>query len=418
MSPMASPSRRGFLGGALAFGAGLAVGGRLGAPAAFAPGRPGPLNDDQASFVETTLGSLDRARIWDAHVHIVGLGTGNTGCWLNPAARSHINPLRRFRYEVYVRAAGITDEARADEQYLERLLALHRQANPSGKMVCFAFDYAVREDGSEDRARSELHTPNEYVLRLAREHPEIVPCVSIHPYRKDAVERLDRAAEAGARAVKWLPNAMGMDPLSERCDPFYERLATLGLPLISHAGDEQAVHVTSWQELGNPLRLRRPLDAGVRVVVAHCAGLGTVRDIDSGDLRTVPAFDAFMRLFDDERYKASLFGDISAMTQFSRAGRPLREVLISKHLGHRLLYASDYPLPAIDPLISTRTLENDGYIDGEQRIRLNGIYRKNPLLFDLLLKRLLSVSYKNAAYRFPDPVFQTAAFFGEPSVGG
>ncbi|MBX3128670.1 MAG: amidohydrolase family protein [Polyangiaceae bacterium] len=408
---MAGSTRRGFLGTTLAFGLGLGVGGRVGAPAAFAPGPPAPLDDDERELADKMLGSLDRAKIWDAHVHIVGLGSGGTGCWVNPAARSHARPLRRFRYEVYVRAAGVTDESRADQQYVERLLSLQRVANPTGKLLCLAFDYAVRQDGSEDRGRSEFYTPDEYVLGLAREHPELVACASVHPYRKDALDRLDRAVQAGAVAVKWLPNAMGIDPLSERCDAFYERLSELDVPLITHAGDEQAVHVDAWQELGNPLRLRRALDAGVRVVVAHCAGKGDVQDIDAGDLRRIPAFDAFMRLFNEERYKSSLFGDLSALTQVSRAGKPLRELLISKHLGARLLYGSDYPLPAIDPLVSTRLLAQDGYIDDDQREQLNRIYLKNPLLFDLLLKRMLRVSYKNATYGFADAAFQTADFF-------
>ena len=36
------------------------------------------------------------------------------------------------------------------------------------------------------------------------------------------------------------------------------------------------------RRIGNPLRLRRALDAGVRVVVAHCASMGQDRDLDAG----------------------------------------------------------------------------------------------------------------------------------------
>ena len=42
-------------------------------------------------------------------------------------------------------------ETDADAEYLASVLALHRAANPSGKLVLLAFDYAVREDGGEDR---------------------------------------------------------------------------------------------------------------------------------------------------------------------------------------------------------------------------------------------------------------------------
>jgi uncharacterized protein len=58
---------------------------------------------------------------------------------------------------------------------------------------------------------------------------------SIHPYAEDALARLDRAAAAGARAVKWLPSAMNIDPRAARCRPFYDRLAALGSHLTARA---------------------------------------------------------------------------------------------------------------------------------------------------------------------------------------
>ncbi len=37
------------------------------------------------------------------------------------------------------------------------------------------------------------------------------------------------------------------------------------------------------EHFGNPLLLRRALDAGVRVVVAHCGSMGEDRDLDRGE---------------------------------------------------------------------------------------------------------------------------------------
>ncbi len=67
----------------------------------------------------------------------------------------------------------------------------------------------------------------------------------------------------------------GIDPSSPRCDAFYEAMARLNISLLSHAGGEVALpsHVT--QDVNNPLRLRWALDHGVRVIVAHCASLGS-----------------------------------------------------------------------------------------------------------------------------------------------
>ncbi len=404
-------SRRGLLALGACFGLGATIGARMGLPAALAPGAPRQLRGRARALADEAFEGLDRARMWDAHVHVTGLGTGGTGCWVNPAMRQVLSPWRHFKFDVYRHAAGITDLARADQQYVDRLIALHRLANPEGKLIAYAFDYFVDDAGAERPSRSELYVPDEYVFSLAKQHPEILPCASIHPYRHDALERLNRAAQAGAVAIKWLPNAMGMDPASSRCDAFYDRLKALDLPLITHAGHEMAVHSPDAQELGNPLRLRRPLEHGVRVVVAHAASLGVVEDLDAPERLKMQSFDAFMRLFSDKRYEKLLFADISALTQFHRLSTPLRELLTATSLHKRLLNGSDYPLPCIDPLISTRMLEKNGFIAAEDRAGLNEIYAHNPLLFDFVLKRRLSVEYKDQTHSFSPSVFETAWFF-------
>ena len=43
----------------------------------------------------------------------------------------------------------------------------------------------------------------------------------------DALEALEHAASLGCIAVKWLPNAMNIDPSSARCDAFYEAMKRL-----------------------------------------------------------------------------------------------------------------------------------------------------------------------------------------------
>ena len=76
-----------------------------------------------------------------------------------------------------------------------------------------------------------------------------------------------------------------------------------------------------------------------------------------------------------------------------------------------MLNGSDYPLPAIDPIISTRMLQKHGLISAEDRPALNEIYAHNPLLFDFVVKRRVAVEYKDQTHRFSPSVFETAAFF-------
>jgi mannonate dehydratase len=260
---------------------------------------------------------------------------------------------------------------------------------------------------------SAFHTPNEYVLRLAARHEELLACASIHPYRVDAVERLDAAVEAGARAVKWLPNSMGIDPDSPRCDAFYRRLAELRIPLITHGGREYAVDMRHNQELGNPLRLRRALDHGARLVVAHCASFGSLNDLDEpeGERRQLQAFDLFMRLFTDAQYEDRLFADISGLTLVNRSARVLRELLMAQELHPRLVNASDYPIPALGFLFSPLKLEFEGFLTRGQRDLCNRISRVNPLLFDFVLKRTLAVESGGRSYRLSPATFETDWLF-------
>lgn len=418
-------SRRGVVGLGACFGIGALFGARLGIPEALAPGRPRAVRGRAARLVEEAMNGIDPTKMWDAHVHVTGLGTDDSGCWVNPRLRKPLHAWRHFQFDVYRHAAGITDLAHADRQYVERLLDLARLANPKGKLVVYAFDYHVDDAGQERPEASDFFVPNEYVFELAKRYPEIVPAASIHPYRSDAVERLNQAAKAGAVAIKWLPSSMGIDPASARCDAFYTRLAELGLPLVTHGGEELAVDSPDLQELGNPLRLRRALDKGVKVVVAHCASLGHVNDLDSPDRGArLPAFDAFMRLFNESRYEKLLFGDISAITQFHRIDRALEQLLIDPAHHKRLVNGSDYPLPCIDPLISTRLLVRRGFLADADRKLLNEIYDHNPLLFDFVVKRRVGVEYKNRTHLFSPSVFETRWLFergdqhGESGRGG
>jgi hypothetical protein len=178
----------------------------------------------------------------------------------------------------------------------------------------------------------------------------------------------------------------------------------LDLILLSHGGEEKAVEAEEDQKLGNPLLLRRALDHGVKVIVAHCAGLGANEDLDSKDHKAVDNFDLFQRLMDEKRYEGLVFGEISAMTQFNRSAK-LRTLLAREDLHERLVNGSDYPLPAVNLLIRTRPLVKQGYINADEADSLKEIYDYNPMLFDFVLKRTLRLP--GTAKGFPSSIFMT-----------
>ncbi len=387
---------------------------RFGLPWWWRVGPPRALEPEVGAWVEGKLAGLDLSAVWDTHCHVVGVGAGGSGCWVNPEMLSHANPWRRLQFDCYLAGAGISLGGDPDAEYLERLLALHRLANPAGKLVAFAFDYHIDDAGREVPEASTFFVPDEYVLRLAAEHDDLVACASVHPYRTDALARLDAAVAAGAVAVKWLPNAMGIDPASPRCDAFYARLVHHGIPLITHAGHESAVHADEHQEYGNPLRIRSALDAGVKVCMAHCGSLGEMRDLDAGKTggeRKRESFELFLRVFREPRWAERFFADISAVTFVNRADVVLRELLVAEDLHPRLVNGTDYPVVAVDPVISTRMLAMDGLLSDEDRSMCERVFEANPLLFDLVLKRSLRLQADGVTHRFADAVFETRRLF-------
>ena len=349
------------------------------------------LSDGAKQLVNAAFEGLDSNMIKDYHTHIVGIGYGNTGNYVNEEMLSNSHLFKHLKFKVYLNAAGIKDSKKADTEYLQRLVELIRAIPHHGKYCLLAFDQNYNPDGTPNLKKTEFFVPNDYVFWLAEKYPDLfIPVISIHPYRKDALSELERWARKGVRMVKWLPNAMGIDPSSELCKSYYRKMKDRNLILLTHAGEEKAVESEEDQKFGNPLLLKAPLNAGVKVIVAHCASLGeeTVRDVQGKMIRR-KNFDLFMELMNEKKYEGLLFADISALTQFNRMGKPLTTMLDHTEMHSRLVNGSDYPLPAINILIRTGSLEKGGYITPLERKYLNEIFEQNPLLFDFVLKRTI-----------------------------
>ena len=362
-------------------------------------------------LIKRAFDDIDPTRLVDHHTHIAGLGTSPNGAFINPKMRTWGHPFHHLKFKVYLSAAGVADVEHADAQLIKRLVDLVKHIPNHGKHRLLAFDKNYSADGSPDLQKTEFYVPNEYVFALAEQYPDLfVPNISVNPYRPDALVELEKWARRGARVVKWLPNAMGINPADPKCDAFYLKMKELDLILLSHGGEEKAVEAEEDQKLGNPLLLRRALDHGVKVIVAHCAGLGHNEDLDHPDRKSADNFDLFMRLMDEKRYEGLVFGEMSAMTQFNRIGKPLTTILERVDLHERLVNGSDYPLPAINVLIRTKPLVKGGYINTEEREALNEIYDYNPLLFDFVLKR--TIKLPGTSKRLPASIFMTNSTLG------
>ncbi|MSU60065.1 MAG: hypothetical protein EXS35_18160 [Pedosphaera sp.] len=264
----------------------------------------------------------------DAHVHIVGNGAGGTGCWLRVRGWWH-RPLAALM----VRACGLPGSALTgdlDGLYVARLLELVRGSS-LGAIVILAHENVYDHNGRVMDGVGSFYVPNDYVLKLAREHPEFLPAVSIHPARPDAMEELERCLAGGAVIMKCLPNCHNLDCNDRRFTKFWERMAAAKLPLLAHTGGEHTVPVVR-KELADPRVLTLPLECGVTVIAAHCGTKSGVADPDY--------FETFVAM--THKYPR-LYGDNSALNQLNRCKHLLdcrREGVVE-----RMVHGSDFPVP-------------------------------------------------------------------------
>ena len=333
---------------------------------------------------------LDPAQLWDVHTHLLGTGDSGSGCRVSAQMSQWWHPVESIRRQVIMNGACVPADAPSiDRAYLQRLVQLTADFPAGARWLLYAFDEALDAEG---RARPEwttFHVPCSYAAEVAQARPQRFAWVaSIHPYREDALQRLDAAIKGGAVAMKWLPSSMNIDLRDARLRPFYARLAAARMPLIVHCGEEKAVPGAGRDDLGNPLLVRAPLAQGVRVIVAHCASLGQALDLDLPRPRLVPAFSLFARLMDEPAWAGLLLGDVSALFQFNRSAEAWKTVLSRQDWHPRLLHGSDYPLPGVGPLYRLGGLVRAGVLDGAHVEVLEAVRRHNPLLFDLMLKRL------------------------------
>ena len=362
------------------------------------------ISDGAKELIAKSYLDVNPKNLRDHHVHVVGLDK-DSGTSVNPKMLSWKHPINRLKTAVYLSGAKVDDLENANEQYVKRLVSLINFNKNHGKFHILAFDHNYNKDGTINQGKSEFYVSNEYIFKLHEKYPDIfVPVISVHPYRKDALIELEKWAKKGAKWIKWLPNAQGINASDQSNDEYYKMMKKYGITLLTHVGEEKAVEADEDQELGNPLLFRRPLNLGVKVAMAHCASLGKDKDLDNANKET-DSFDLFMRMMDNKKYDGLLYGEISAMTQFNRLPKPLLTLLERTDLHHRLVNGSDYPLPAINIVIQTRSLVKYGMIKKEERKYLNEIYEYNPLLFDYVLKR--TIRHPKTGLPFPGEVFDS-----------
>lgn len=300
--------------------------------------------------------------IIDIHVHLIGLREEN-GCMVGKKL------LRGPAYHILTRALGLTGVPREklDDAYADRLIAWAKLSGLDGLGI-LAFDGVYDEHGEMDTQRTQFLVGNDYCLDVCERSPLLFPICSVNPQRKDAIEELERVAARGAVAIKTLPNSQGFDPGNEAYTAFWQKMADLGLPLLTHTSFEHTIPPID-QAFGKPERLRLPLEQGVTVIAAHCAGAGTAHPFRED-------FDTWLAMLEEHE---NLWGDISAMASISRY-QYIHRVLASELACERVVMGSDFPVPA-NPIVFWRQL---GWAEVRRLAKFDNPFERNYEVFKAL----------------------------------
>jgi len=244
----------------------------------------------------------------------------------------------------------------------DRLLEEIRGCGHLDGVVLLALD-AVYDSETGKQQPSDVVVTNDWVQHIITAHhgeadgKRLYLGASVNPHRADWRQELDRIQGWGAKLIKWIPSSQRIDPADWRLGEFYRELALREIPLLCHAGPEDAVpdeprrwwppwKRNAWELFNHPRRLVPALEAGVTVIVAHCASPYLPwYALDSSQKNYVPTL---ADMFDEaDRRGWKLYADISALLLTPwRAGKVRR--LFAPPYVKRLIYGSDFPIPTSD----------------------------------------------------------------------
>jgi predicted TIM-barrel fold metal-dependent hydrolase len=269
----------------------------------------------------------------DCHVHICAL-TPEHG-QLTP--RVHRSVPFRFMQSRLGLHHKERDEPQTELAITQLLFNLLSQAAELDAAAVLAFDAVYTPDGQLNTADTHFYVKNDFVIDLARRHPKILFGASVHPYRKDAIQELERCIAAGAVLLKWLPITQDINPADPRCIPFYECLAHHKLPLLSHTGGEKTLPNIN-VDVASPALLEEAARRGVTLIAAHCGTRSAPGETDY--------VDVFAKMSKDHEH---FYGDTSALSIPTRS-HAYKTLFEDQEVMKKVIHGSDWPIIPVPPV--------------------------------------------------------------------
>lgn len=368
--------------------------------------------------------SLQLPQVYDIHIHNLGYDEGN---YVNPrsAARGIAAWSDYFTFMVLRYAAGMTSPI-GSTQEARRRIQLYAEHFPKLCGIILPIHRAVLSDGNVDWKNTGSYLTNKAALKTAQtfqsDHSKLMAAVSIHPFDLHWKCKMLKAHAEGIRLIKWMP-PQSVPPDSAQIDEYYRTMKSLGMILIAHAGPEHTIPTTDenkeWEDWGNPLRFRRPLQIGVNIILAHCGHKDKIPDLDDPEQPLIPGFELFLRLAREAHEKnqtgewsGKLYGDLAGVLAHYGSDF-IRELLLCTHEeGVRLIYGSDYPFtnlvqPSHD---AYEECAETGLLDKAKVNPLKEIRDWNPLLANYVFARNLAVETPEGLVTFPEEAFSGEMF--------
>lgn len=326
-----------------------------------------------AALLASSLGSTAIAGqakpTLDIHVHLFGTGDAGSGCRMSDGIQNG------GQFRMLKLALGLDKKAKTLDESYATALAEHVEQSGLSKVAILSQDAIYDSRGNPDWKQTSFYVPNDYVFQFTTQNKEkTIPCPSINPQRKDAIDELERVHQKGAKLFKIHPPTQGVNVANPEYTKFYRRCAELKIVIMVHTGHEHSAPVID-KDLANPARLELMLDQGSTVVACH-AGTGWPSDTPD----QLPAFTNLLK-----RYP-KLWGD-TAVLGTAKRDRDFYRLLDSTPVCERLLHGSDFPFP-ISPSAYTDRI-------GKEAVQ-NIIKEKSWIGKDYSLKKALRIGQVSA----------------------
>ena len=198
-----------------------------------------------------------------------------------------------------------------------------------GRMAESCTDYTVLANFAPVKNVDKV---NSWTLGIAKEHPNIIPLVSVYPYMKE--ELLCELFDKGAKGIKMHNGIQGYDPSDKGLDVVYHFCEKKNIPITFHCGETSRVHMNGYTDMSHiiPVIKRYP---GITFVLTHLAAgdpetvLGIADQCDNVIFDTSITFTGEKCIYriHDNYWE----DDENAVSAFKRIGF------------HRIAFGSDYP---------------------------------------------------------------------------